>query len=155
MPSAKVNPRHHRQPQLDETALGLPDRIPSRDYFPQPAHVLTGEERDNGKDRMTQKMRVTAIAYHPLDAVLEYPETSTSPSQRVAHVFAVDPAAFRNPKLNIQYSLLSKGGTENVKCRLLENDDDEKDGPPSCYKTSTLCLSASENPMKSDLTPFR
>ncbi|KAG8934916.1 hypothetical protein FRC01_012965, partial [Tulasnella sp. 417] len=119
MPPKKFHEQHHHRPTLDEDPLPLPPNAPPHTYNPQPSRAFTENEVTQGLHRLNQKIRLNHIAHHPANAIVEYPETTDLLESRIAHVFMIDPDAFRNPLRNVQYSLDNCGQDNNVKCRLL------------------------------------
>lgn len=129
------NPRHHHDPGPGEDPLPLPQVAPAS-YWPPNARLFTPDEIKEERHKLNKKSRLTRIIEHPLDAVLEYPETTELSSEKIAHVFPIRPDAFRSPHLNIQYSLNFEGSIDDVSCKLLR---DESGTPAQCYKISNTC----------------
>ena len=68
---------------------------------------------------------------------MEYPQTGSSDSESITHIFAVDPTNFDHPKASFQYSLgNSHGGHSGVFCGLLRHPSGE---PVRCNKLRTSC----------------
>ncbi|KAG8927110.1 hypothetical protein FRC02_008453 [Tulasnella sp. 418] len=132
------NACHHHPPALWEKPYALLPHSPL-EYNPQKARHFTESEIANRMHHVNQKTKVACIIEHPLDAVVEYPETGSKTGESIAHVFAVDPDRFYNPKDNIQYSLGgTHGSSENVKCWIIPGCDVEN--PAVCYKLQTQCM---------------
>ncbi|KAG8922194.1 hypothetical protein FRC02_012077 [Tulasnella sp. 418] len=134
----KVNPLHHHPPALSDEPLPVPLYAPT-EYNPPPADKFTAEERANGCHHVNQKTKVERIIEHPLDSVVEYPETGANQGESVAHIFPISPDQFRNPKDDIQYSLGGRHGTvENVRCRFISHIQTNE--AALCYKVSVECM---------------
>ncbi|KAF8184741.1 hypothetical protein BJ912DRAFT_852992, partial [Pholiota molesta] len=89
-------------------------------YTPPMARAFTSDEIAHGSNKVNLRTTVDAIIDHPLNMLVEYPETGREPEYSVGHRFAIDPQDFINPRFNIQFSLGdSHGGHSNVPCRLL------------------------------------
>ncbi|KAJ7159144.1 hypothetical protein C8R43DRAFT_882333 [Mycena crocata] len=82
-------------------------------YQPPPARSFTFEEIQRGFDCINRQTYVNAIVEHPVGSIVEYPETGTTRSVRIAHRFSIDPAKFSHPKENFQYSLGDSRGGES------------------------------------------
>lgn len=119
----------------DKPAVPLPSTLPPV-HWPDEATVFSAEEIHSKVNKLNASTTVLAAVHHPLHAVVEYPETTASSSDRIAHIFPVDPNAFRHPILNVQYSLLSAGAKAGIKCHLLKDDDGS---PAECRKRSYQC----------------
>lgn len=134
------NPRHHHPPRFGkDPPLSLPALAPSHSYFPLPSTPVTPQQQQSKTNAINSRSTVTSIVHHPINSVLQYPETTESRKDLLAHIFTVDPSAFRDPRLNVQYSLDVQGSKEDQTCRLLGCGDDGKG--VLCYKYSTRCKS--------------
>ncbi|KAG8988603.1 hypothetical protein FRB90_002658, partial [Tulasnella sp. 427] len=135
---SRSNPRHHRSPGHSEPPLPIPSYAPPP-YNPPRAQYYTSAETAQKFNRLNHVTFLSARIDHPQDAVLEYPET-TADTSKLAHIFKIDPNAFRNPTHNIQYSFQVTGGSENLKCQLLQvQDNDGFPVPAVCYKMRGDC----------------
>lgn len=111
--------------QLSETIARALPSLPSPAflaslYNPAPARSFTPNEIVQAKNQVNRLSFVDKIISHPLDAIVEYPETGSVPKQSVAHMFSVNPDNFYHPKANFQYSLGDCHGMHpDVKCDLL------------------------------------
>ncbi|KAL4076551.1 hypothetical protein V8B97DRAFT_2021913 [Scleroderma yunnanense] len=78
-----------------------------------------------------------AIVYHPLGAIVKYPQTRSLHGESIAHIFAVDLENFDNLKASFQYFL---GNTHDshfgIICDLL---CDKSDKPVRCDKLRISC----------------
>lgn len=96
---------------LDFPNLTLPTKLPPVPlfapplYFPDHAIPFSAQERSKKLHKLNHRTSLLSRISHPIDAVLEYPETTDSRDKKIAHIFSVDPLSFRAPKSNIQYSL--------------------------------------------------
>lgn len=117
--------------------MPLPDHAPSKLYFPPPATPITNAEQAEDLHRINNRTSVDSIARHPIHSVLEFPETMLDHNMRIAHLFDVDPSSFRDPRLNIQYSLDVTGSKDDQHCCLLGFEDDGKGA--LCYKFTAKC----------------
>ena len=110
---------HLTHPEYFEDAVPAPPRI-SWTYQPQPTHWFMSAERTRGDNGVNRQMKIDAVVYHPLDAIVEYPETGATPGSAIGHIFSVNPQDFHHPRLNIQYSLGGiQGGRAHVTCKFL------------------------------------
>ena len=109
-------------------------------YDPPPARYFTLDELREGCDRVTRKTFAHKIVEHPVNAIVEYPETGENDGEYVAHIFNVDPVHFNsthNPKASFQYSLGDgHGGCEDVECHMLK---DLQGRPVQCSVFQTNC----------------
>ncbi|KIJ25851.1 hypothetical protein M422DRAFT_273135 [Sphaerobolus stellatus SS14] len=74
---------------------------PQLEYF-------SSEEILSGMNKCTRQGYVQARVYHPLNAVVEYPQSGSVDGEAVAHIFRIDPSRDLegfDPKKNIQFSL--------------------------------------------------
>lgn len=126
----------------------IPDLAPP-EYNPPPASWFTLEECGQRKNRVTRELNVDAIIDHPLEAVVEYPETGRVMGESVAHRFAVDPTAFRHPKNNIQYSLGGGQGQYSVDCFMLGSESGQ--ASVRCIRREVQCKSSRTS---SDHAPY-
>ncbi|KIO26910.1 hypothetical protein M407DRAFT_7585 [Tulasnella calospora MUT 4182] len=136
--TSRLNRRHHHSPSSTEPPLPVPPHAPPL-YNPPPARPYTATEIRKKANRLNHITFLSARADHEINAVLEYPET-TADASKLAHVFKVDPNAFRDPSHNIQYSFQVTGGAEDLKCQLLQVENG--DGLPvaaNCYKIRGQC----------------
>lgn len=139
MPPKKRNPLHHHRPTLFEEPLPIPSIVP-QEYNPPPASIYDAGDWEAKRNRLNNKTYLHGYIVHPQDAILEYPETTTSRNLRIAHIIPVDPQSFRNPISSVQYSMRETGGIENVKCRLLVDTSVPNDPQYArCYKITTEC----------------
>ena len=122
MPVLRRNPAHHWPPSISDDPYPLPDRAPP-DYFPEPAVEVPDEVKLAKKNRVNQQTTYHRIIEHPIDYAIEYPETTDSKDERIAHVVPILPDAFRDPTLSSQYSWWSGGTHDHISCRLLEDDE--------------------------------
>ena len=107
-------------------------------YIPPPARLFTREERDCHANRVTRRTYVDGIIEHPLDAIVEYPQTGSRDGESIAHIFTVDPLNFFHPKSSFQYSLGdTHGGQADIKCHLLR--DESGNTPVLCNKVRLSC----------------
>jgi len=108
-------------------------------YDPPPARYFTPDELRKGCNRVTRKTSAHKIIEHPLNAIIEYPETGENDGECVAHVFNVDPDSFKSthPKASFQYSLGDgHGGRDGVECHMLR---DLQGWPVLCKVFQTNC----------------
>ena len=113
-----------------------PAVISSR-YIPPPARWFSPEEIDGKLHRINGKITADEIVRHPPGAIVEYPQTGSTDSKTVAHVFSVDPDDFQDLKANVQYSLGdSHGRRSGVYCSLLRDDSGEL---VRCHWLTTSC----------------
>lgn len=111
-------------------------------YQPPIARPFTKDELALNLHIINRQLRADAFVDHPLDAVVEYPESSSEkwPHHVIAHRFAVDPTKSRyyHPKSNVQYSMGGSHGAEDgVYCGTLLCDIDGK--AVVCQKVKTSC----------------
>ncbi|KAF5382081.1 hypothetical protein D9615_004312 [Tricholomella constricta] len=93
-------------------------------YEPPIARSFSEKELLAGINHINRLTTVDALIDHPLNAIVEYPQTGSCKGESVAHRFVVDPTNFVHPKFNIQYSLGDgHGGHSDVFCGLLVNRD--------------------------------
>ena len=109
-------------------------------YDPIPAQYFTPDELQKGLNHVTRKTSAHKIIEHPVNAIVEYPETSENNEECVAHVFNVDPDSFNStyhPKASFQYSLGNgHGGRDGVECLMLK---DSQGWPVQCNVLQTSC----------------
>lgn len=126
-----------------EDTVPAPPAI-TRIYQPQPAHWFTPDECARGDNVINRQTRIDAIVHHPLDAIVEYPETGATAASAVGHIYSVNPQEFHHPSLNIQYSRGGiQGGRAHVTCNLLRNngngmESDCKNEKINCERVSIL-----------------
>ena len=83
-----------------------------------------------------------AILDHPINTVVEFPETGRFEGKAVAHRFCVDASKLISPRENIQYSLGDEHyGKHNVECQLLK--DRETGMALCCHKLTYICKTSS------------
>lgn len=116
---------------IDFPPFTLPTQLPPvpllapPPYFPTHATPFTPEQRAAKLHKLNHSTALRSSIVHPLYAVLEYPETSEAKTDKIAHIFTVDPAYPRPPKSNIQYSLDHKGSDgRSYNCEQLRHPDD-------------------------------
>ncbi|EJD37548.1 hypothetical protein AURDEDRAFT_173406 [Auricularia subglabra TFB-10046 SS5] len=132
----------HRTPQGLDVALALPVIHPAvlaTRYRPLPARPFTPSEVSQGLNTVTRQSKAYAVVSHPCGSVVEYPQTGDAPKQSIAHLFAVDPANFSNPRLDFQYSFDKKHGFHSGKTRSLLKDSDGR--LVSCSRWHGTCAS--------------
>lgn len=96
--------------------LGSPHVLGYR-YKPPAARVFTLDELALDLNRINRQLYVHRVVEHPVNAIVEFPETGSTQGICVAHKFSVDPNSEFHPKQNIQYSLGDgHGGHPNVYC---------------------------------------
>ncbi|KAF8577156.1 hypothetical protein K439DRAFT_1622297 [Ramaria rubella] len=96
--------------------------IPNLQYEAPKAIFLTKEQNMPQEFKLTRKSAVHAIIDHPVESIVEYPETGSLHGVAIAHIFAISPSQYIHPKDNLQYSLGdSKGGHKNIGCYLLKS----------------------------------
>ncbi|KAF8581224.1 hypothetical protein K439DRAFT_1619219 [Ramaria rubella] len=115
--------------------------IPNLQYEAPKAIFLTKEQNMPQEFKLTRKSAVHAIIDHPVESIVEYPETGSLHGVAIAHIFAISPSQYIHPKDNLQYSLRdSKGGHKNVGCYLLKSRLCPGKLVP-CYQTKVSCRS--------------
>jgi len=93
-------------------------------YDPPPAEYFTPDELQKGCNHVTHKTSAHKIIEHPVNAIVEYPETGENDGECIAHVFNVDLNSFKSthPKASFQYSLGDgHGGHDGVECHMLRD----------------------------------
>lgn len=127
--------------ELLEGLPGLPSpAVRSYRYVPAAASPFSAEEMNQNIHIINRQTRIHALVDHPIEAIVEYPETGALPGQGVAHRFAVDPDNVYHPKLNVQYSLGDiKGGQANVFCGALLQSNKPGASRVSCRKETISC----------------
>ncbi|KIJ44484.1 hypothetical protein M422DRAFT_252088 [Sphaerobolus stellatus SS14] len=126
--SVSVSPSHENTSKTQSFPHFLPN------YCPQLAQPFTETEKEQRIKKANRKKGTHKFIFHPIGAVVEYPEAGTSVDSSIARIFHIDPQNFVHPKNNVQYSWVSHGGEENVRCYLLQNN-----GPlPGKYVKSRL-----------------
>lgn len=83
-------------------------------YKPPQARPFTSSEIENRAHKLTRETKASRIVQHPIDAIVEYPETGTSGEEIVFHHFAGDPTSDVHPKDNIQYSMGASHGSSGT-----------------------------------------
>ncbi|KAJ8475498.1 hypothetical protein ONZ45_g15590 [Pleurotus djamor] len=133
------------QPRLDMSSDGnginLPQEhvslMPQLGYQAPMARLFSPAEKQDKKHHVNRQTKVTHIVDHPLEAVVEYPQTAGNSTDAIAHRYSVDGKPFVHPKGNIQYSLGdSHGGHDNVGCGLLLDGTGK---PFKCRQLKTSC----------------
>ena len=106
-------------------------------YEPPRSRSFTALEISQGLNKVNRETVVDRIVEHPLDSIVEYPETGDSADVAVAHVFNVDHNNFEHPQSSFQYSLgKGHGGRASVTCRLLKS---KSGASVVCRKIHTKC----------------
>ena len=106
-------------------------------YKPPRSRSFTALEISQGLNKVNHETVVDRIVEHPLDSIVEYPETGDSADVAVAHVFNVDHNNFEHPQSSFQYSLgKGHGGRASVTCRLLKS---KSGASVVCRKIHTKC----------------
>ena len=108
-------------------------------YVPPHSCLFTTDEIARGQNKVNRETSVNHIVEHPLDMIVEYPETGDALDKAIAHVFNMcdDSEHFVHPQSNFQYSVGDgHGGRQDIVCRLLKS----KFGTPVvCHKLQTSC----------------
>ena len=100
---------------------------------------FTDDEFKCGAHKATREKSADRVIEHPLDAIVEYPETGNGRDITVAHIFNIRPDSFYHPRFNFQYSLGGEhGGRGEVTCKMLQ---DALGKPVKCSKLRTTCRS--------------
>lgn len=103
-------------------------------YIPPPARKYTPAEIAKSLNRINRRVDAHSWIEHPLDAIVEYPQTGENLGEAVAHFFPIDPMNYVHPKLAFQYLLGdSHGGRKAVQCHLLG-------GRVKCDVLNTSCM---------------
>ena len=117
-------------------SVPLPAILGSR-YIPKRAHPFFPNKIKQELNRINHCSFIDVIVHHPPGAIMEYPQTGSSDSKSITHIFAVNLTNFNHPKASFQYSLgNSHGGHSGVFCGLLHHPSGE---PIRCNKLRTLC----------------
>lgn len=120
----------------------IPPRNPSLPRPPQDHSNYTDARIEEYEVKLTRETTLDILYRYPLDAFIEYPETSTNGA--IGHLFRVDPDNWRNPILDVAYSRgKPKGQTiagNPVTTRLLV-DSMTKEPVPCVFKHSTCSSS--------------
>jgi len=125
--------------QVPDVLQQEPSILPLLRYIAPPASSFSCEQILSRSNRITTQTSVQKIVYHPIGAIVEFPETGISKSQAVAHVFPVLDKDF-DPKLNIQYSIWGQHGAhENFTNYLLWNGTSGE--PSQCRQFKSCCKS--------------
>lgn len=103
---------------LQLNLLPVPPFAPTA-YFPPHSTPFTPKQISDKLHKLNHSTSLTSRIYHPLHAVLEFPETTEARKRKIAHIFTIDPQSFRPPKQNIQYSVNHEGATSNQTCNQL------------------------------------
>lgn len=132
---------------ISEALASLPNlpspAVRSYHYVPPAASPFSAEDLNQNIHIINRQTRIHALINHPIEAIVEYPETGAILGQGIAHRFAVDPNDIRHPKLNIQYSLGDvKGGQPDIFCGALLQSKKAGGGPVSCRKETISCKSS-------------
>ncbi|KIJ46902.1 hypothetical protein M422DRAFT_249643 [Sphaerobolus stellatus SS14] len=119
---------------------------------PQLEYFSSGEIF-SGMNKCTRQGYVHARVFHPLNAVVEYPQSGSVDGEAIAHIFQIDPSrdleAF-DPKKNIQFSLGGiKGSRPDVECFLLRSSRDEQ--PMLCKQVKLSCTGAKRCSFSNDI----
>lgn len=108
-------------------------------YVPPRSRLFTADEIACGQNKVNHETSVDHIVDHPLDMIVDYPETGDALDKAVTHVFSMcdDSEHFVHPRSNFQYSLGDgHGGRQDIVCCLLKS----KSGTPVvCHKLRTSC----------------
>lgn len=83
----------------------------TRAIHPTTARPFSLLEISAGGHKLTRQTNATKIARHPVEAVVEYPETGEAINDVIFHQFCIDPNNTIHPHDNIQYSL---GGSKST-----------------------------------------
>lgn len=105
-------------------------------YIPAPARQYTPNEIAQSRHRINRRSSASSWIEHPMNAIVEYPQTGEREDEAVVHFFLVDPRDFVHPRSSFQYSLGdAHGGRKGVQCSLLH---DASGGSIRCdvYKAS-------------------
>ncbi|KIJ38133.1 hypothetical protein M422DRAFT_259286 [Sphaerobolus stellatus SS14] len=84
-------------------------------YIAPPAAPYTSEDIYFGRNRTTIKAEAQKFIRHPKNGIVEYPETGSFQGEAVVHIFPLQLGASKedfDPKLNIQYGIWGKHGSQ-------------------------------------------
>ncbi|KAF9510594.1 hypothetical protein BS47DRAFT_53374 [Hydnum rufescens UP504] len=74
------------------------------------------------EEGITSRQNANWLVRWPLNAVVEYPQTTHSDKERIAHIFRIDPDNFIRPHSNFAYSWDKPSGKhESVTCNYLKD----------------------------------
>ncbi|KAF8580723.1 hypothetical protein K439DRAFT_1619588 [Ramaria rubella] len=110
---------------------------------PSTAVPFTLQQILSGANRVTQQSYVQAIIEHPVNSVVEYPQTGMKMGKGITHHFLMNPkvSRFINPKDNIQYSLGDVHGQHaRVTCHLLRDLETQESVDCLQVKLSCRCI---------------
>ncbi|KZV94685.1 hypothetical protein EXIGLDRAFT_822529 [Exidia glandulosa HHB12029] len=103
-----------------------------------------------------RKASAFALSTHAPGAIVEYPQTGSCAGQRIAHIFAVDPADFVDPRTSFQFSFDKKhGGHDDATCLLLANNDGSTVNCKHWHGECSSVKTCSFSPIASDAPPPR
>lgn len=113
-------------------------------YTPSKAILFTQNELQNHEGRLTRQSYIHAIVDHPLNAILEFPESGHEMDLAVGHRFRINPKeaenrkTFVSPQSNIQYSMFGISIHRDVRCLLLK--DQTTGEAVLCRQTKLQCM---------------
>ncbi|KZW03626.1 hypothetical protein EXIGLDRAFT_758968 [Exidia glandulosa HHB12029] len=123
---------------------------------PAPARPFTAAEKAANGNVIHRKARVDALAIHPPQTTVEYPETGLLMGQRIAHLFSVDPERYVNPRHSFQFSFdKGHGGQASATCLLLTDANGSSISCSEWHGTCSSVKTCSFAPIASDAPPPR
>lgn len=121
-------------------------------YKASAAVSFSDTQLDAKENVVSRETKCTAIVRHPLHALVDYPESGSTASERVLHVFEIDPQNFSNPSDAFQYSFNESHGQNKVTTALLCDADGVR---VQCIKRHGRCTRSLHMPAMQPLTPIR
>ena len=124
-PSSSTPSSHTSTPTLRPTTPSFLTPCPavaSSLYIPAPACQYTPGEIAQSHHQINRHSSTSSWIEHPMNTIVEYPQTDKREDKTVAHFFPVDPHNFVHPRSSFQYSLGdAHSGRKGVWCYLLRN----------------------------------
>ncbi|KZV86821.1 hypothetical protein EXIGLDRAFT_774231 [Exidia glandulosa HHB12029] len=119
-------------------ATGLHSLVEGSRYQASPALPFTTSQKANNEHVVSRETKCSAVAHHPPYAIVPYPQSGSHATDRILHIFEVDPDDFSNPLDSFQYSFNENHGQNNATTPLLR---DEQGNSIQCIKRHGKCSS--------------